>query len=248
MATPPTIPALEPKLPGRGLRAAGLVLPGIRRVSRQIAPYTRYWSERNQRAATGDGPLLIVIGDSTALGIGASAPAHGYVGHVARALTERDGTAWRVVNLAQSGARAADGLERQLPLAERLLRPGTNGSAALVVCCIGSNDVVWSSATTAVRDRLRAIIGRLPGGGVAALVAGSSPRARLVNRAVRNAAAEAGCGLVDPWREPGPPPQQRLAADRFHPNDLGYVLMARPFARHLGAPLPSVDDDTLRSD
>ncbi|MEM9561925.1 MAG: SGNH/GDSL hydrolase family protein [Actinomycetota bacterium] len=248
MATPPTIPALEPKLPGRGLRAAGLVLPGIRRVSGQITPYTRYWSERNQRAVGGDGPLLIAIGDSTALGIGASTPEHSYIGLLTRALGERDGTTWRVVNLAQSGARAADGLDRQLPLAERLLRPGGNGSAALVVCCIGSNDVVWSTATTAVRDRLRAIIGRLPTGSVVGLVAGGSPRARVVNRAVRNAAAEAGCGLVDPWREPGPPPPQRLAADRFHPNDLGYALMSRPFARHLGAPLPPVEAATPPAD
>jgi lysophospholipase L1-like esterase len=236
-----TIPPLEPKLPGRGLRAAGLVVPGIRRVTAQIVPYTRHWSDGNQAALAADGSLLAVIGDSTALGIGASAPERGYVGHLATALARRDQRPWRVVNLAQSGARSADGLERQLPVVEGLV--GTDHEPTLVLCCIGTNDVVWTADTTSTRNRLRAIIGRLPEASVVGLVAGSSPRARLVNRAIRGATADDGHGLVDPWREPGPPPQERLAADRFHPNDVGYALMARPFARHLGAPEPELAAD-----
>ncbi len=237
-----TVPPLEAKLPGLGLRAAGLVVPGIRRVTAQIEPYTQHWSDQNQTAVTADGPLLAVIGDSTALGIGASDPRRGYVGLLAEALSRRDDRTWRVVNLAQSGARSADGLERQLPVVDGLIERGV--APATVLCCIGTNDVVWSTDTTSTRNRLRAIIGRLPEGSTVGLVAGSSPRARLVNRAIRGAAADRACGLVDPWREPGPPPQERLAADRFHPNDLGYALMARPFARHLGAPEPDLDDST----
>lgn len=230
------VPPLHPKPPGIGLRAAGLFVPGIRRVSGQITPYTRHWSDQNQDAAVADGPLLVAIGDSTAIGIGASAPTRSYVGLLGNALSRRDGRPWRIINLAQSGARAADGVERQLPalveLSDRGVEPTT------VVCCLGSNDVVWSSDTTGVREHLRQLIAQLPAGSIVGLVAGSSPRARTVNRAVRQAAADAGCGLVDPWREPGPEPTERLADDRFHPNDLGYVLMTRPFARHLDAPEP----------
>lgn len=235
------VPPLEPKLPGLGLRTLGRVVPGIRRVTAQIEPYTTWWSDQNQMAIRAEGPLLAVIGDSTALGIGASAPDRGYIGLLQRSLSDRDGQPWRVVNLAQSGARVADGLDRQLPILEDLQQSGQR--AAHVVCCIGTNDVVWSTDTVRVRDRLRTLIDGLPGDSVVGLVAGGSPRARLVNRAARAAAADAGCGLVDPWREPGPPAGERLAEDRFHPNDLGYSLMARPFARHLGAPEPEATAD-----
>ena len=237
---PHLVPHLDAKLPGPGLRLAGLVLPGIRRVTAHIEPYTRWWSEQNQTALTDDGPLLAVIGDSTALGIGASAPDRSYVGLVQAALGRRDGKPWRVVNLAQSGARSADGLERQLPIVERLVADGMQLDS--VICCVGTNDIVWSSDTTRVRERMRTLIGRLPGSAMVGLVAGGSPRARLVNRAVRGAAEEAGLATIDPWREPGPPAAERLAADRFHPNDVGYTLMARPFARHLGAPEPAVGE------
>jgi lysophospholipase L1-like esterase len=214
-------------------------VPGIRRVTAQIEPYTRFWSEQNQDAVIGDGPLLGVIGDSTALGIGASYPERGYIGLLRQSLVHRDGRPWRVVNLAQSGARAVDGLERQLPILRDLAGSSAVG-LTLTVCCIGTNDVVWSADTDALRERLRRLIGGLPPGSLVGLVAGGSPRARLANRAVRAAADEAGLAVVDPWREPGPPPSERLAEDRFHPSDLGYSLMARPFSRELDAPEPSL--------
>ena len=125
------IPPLHPKPPGPALRALGLVVPGIRRVSAQIEPYTRYWSDQNQEAIRGEGPLLAVIGDSTALGIGASAPDRGYVGLLREALSHRDRRPWRVVNLAQSGARTADGLERQLPILADLAGSGAIGLVLL---------------------------------------------------------------------------------------------------------------------
>ncbi len=229
------MPPLHPKPPGLALRSLGLVIPGIRQVSAQIGPYTRWWSEQNQVAVRSDGPLLAVIGDSTAIGIGASAPDRGYVGLLRDSLDRRDRRRWRVVNLAQSGARVTDGLERQLPILAELAPP------SLTICCIGTNDVVWSADTTALRDRLRSLVAALPPGSVVGLVAGGSPRASVANRAVEDAASEGGHTVVDPWREPGPPPGERLAEDRFHPSDLGYALMARPFARHLDAPEPSTD-------
>ncbi len=219
------------------------MVPGIRRVSAQIEPYTRYWSDRNQVAASdADGPLLVAIGDSTAIGIGASAPSRSYIGLLGDALGHRDGRRWRIINLAQSGARVTDGLERQLPALAKLGEHGIEPD--VVVCCLGSNDVVWSADTVGVRRRLQRLIADLPAASTVGLAAGVSPRARLVNRAVRQATIEAGHLLVDPWREPGPGPMERLAEDRFHPNDLGYVLMARPFARSLGAPEPEPDPAT----
>ncbi len=215
-------------------------MPGLRKVSSQIEPYTQWWSDQNQSALTQtDRPLLAVIGDSTAIGIGASGPDRGYIGIVRDSLVERDGSPWRVINVAQSGARTNDAVDRQLPIIDDLHK--SHSVPSVVICSIGSNDVVWSADTVRVRRRLQRLIADLPAASTVGLAAGVSPRARLVNRAVRQAAAEAGHLLVDPWREPGPGPRGRLAEDRFHPNDLGYVLMARPFARSLGAPEPDPD-------
>jgi lysophospholipase L1-like esterase len=232
------VPPLHPKPPGIGLRALSLVVPGIRRVSAQIEPYTNWWSEQNQVAVTEtDKPLLAVIGDSTAIGIGASSPDQGYIGRVQHALSERDKQPWRVVNLAQSGAKTDDGVDRQLPILEQL--QATESAPAVVICSIGSNDVVWSTDTTGMRARLKTLIARLPDTALVALVAGESPRGRLANRTIKAAAAQRDLPVVNPWGEPGPPYQQRLAEDRFHPNDLGHLLMARPFARTLDAPEPT---------
>ncbi len=234
------MPPLHPKPPGLALRTIGLFVPGIRKISSQIAPYTEWWSEQNQTALDGDGPMLAVIGDSTAIGIGASSPEHGYIGRLRTALETRDDRPWRVVNVAQSGARVADGLERQLPIIEQLHQLDQPPTVTLSV--IGTNDVVWSADTTVLRERLRKLIAGLPEGAIVGLVAGASPRARVANRAVRKAATEHGMTVIDPWREPGPPPQARLASDRFHPNDIGHALMARPFARQLEAPEPQAPE------
>lgn len=222
-------------------------MSGVATVSRQVQPYTRWWNAQNQRAISEDGPLLIVVGDSTAVGVGATHPGHGYVGQLVAALDEQalgtaanggqgrtlDHSSWRVVNLAQSGAKLADGIDRQLPIAQGL------PPAALLICCLGSNDVVWGVDTSAMRKRARAMV-ELVGAvadtsqrAIVCPVAGASSRARLVNRAIRAAAENNDVTVASPWGEPGPGPLERLAEDRFHPNDLGYMLMARALGRSL---------------
>ena len=100
------------------------------------------------------------------------------------------------------------------------------------------NTIAWSNETAELRKRLKELLGRLPVGSLVGPVAGESPRARSANRAIRGGASEHGHTVVELWQEPGPPPTKRIASDRFHPNDLGHVLMARPFARQLDAPEP----------
>ncbi len=234
-----SIPELEPTKPGLLLRLAGAVAPGVREVTTQIQPYTRWWNEQNQRALDHDGPLMVVIGDSTAIGIGASAPGNGYVGRLLELLAQRDGEPWAAVNLAQSGARVNDGIERQLPIALDIERTGR--SPALVICCIGTNDVVWSIDTTGTRQRLARLMRSLPRPALLCLVAGASPRARVINRGIRHRARELQHDVVNPWTEPGPPASHRLAADRFHPNDVGYALMANALARPLATPLIDIE-------
>ena len=203
-------------------------------MTNQIEPYTEWWSDQNQRAVDDQGPLLVSIGDSTAIGIGASHPERSYVGRLRNRLSEHRDESWRVLNLARSGARLNDGIDRQLPILDRLRAEGLEPS--LVVACIGTNDLVWGRETAALRAGLRTLVHALPEEAVVATLAGGSARAQLANRTLRTAADERGVPIVVPWGEPGPSGRDRLASDRFHPNDIGYELMSRPFARHLGLP------------
>ena len=237
-----SIPRLVPNPPSRSLRALGFVLRGVRTVTDQIEPYTAWWDEQNQRAARASGPLLVAIGDSTAIGVGASAPNQSYVGLLHAALNTRtlntsaeavpaasDRGPWRVVNLGLSGARLQDALERQLPILEHLIAQGQRPDE--VVCCIGTNDLVWGRDVGKLGAKLTALAAGLPRGSVVGALSGGSARGRLANRALRSITQECGLRLVDTWSEPNPGTGPRLASDRFHPNDLGYHLMARPFAR-----------------
>ena len=225
----------------------------------QIDPYTQWWNERNQEALHETGPLMVVIGDSSALGIGASHPGRSYVGRLAAALSMpqlnnvkddadhrltpgRTGQPWRVINLSQSGAKFEDGLSRQVPIAEQL--PGID----LLLCCLGTNDLVWGLNTASLNKKATQLVTTVrmlsapKKPGVVCSVAGGSPRARMVNRTLKTAVgrnnAEASEGgfliSVNPWTEPGPRYSSRLAADRFHLNDLGYSLMSTAVGRSLG--------------
>ncbi|MGF1597689.1 MAG: SGNH/GDSL hydrolase family protein [Acidimicrobiales bacterium] len=244
---PVTVPSLEPIPPGPGLRLLARMVPAVGVVVEQIAPYTAWWDEQNQEASVADGPLLVAVGDSTAIGVGASHPALSYVGRLRHLLERHHGAPWRVINLARSGARLDDGLDRQVPILDQVRWAG--GEPDVVVACLGTNDLVWGKEVTMLRERVRSLVDRLPPATVVGMVAGGSARAQLVNRAIRGRAGELGRTVVDPWAEPTPPGQRRLAGDRFHPNDLGYELMAIPFARALGLDPPSpehlgtVDDD-----
>ena len=250
------IPRLVPNPPARTLRLLGRFMGGIREVTDQIEPYTAWWDEQNQRAADAAGPLLVAVGDSTAIGIGASSPANGYVGLLLEALTRHDRTIgaatrddrtlgaptprrvaasrqpWRAVNLGLSGARLQDALDRQLPVLADLVARGLRPE--VVVCCIGTNDLVWGRDVERLRSKIDDLAGGLPPDTIVGTLAGGSARARLANRALRRAADRHELHLVDPWSEPNPGTGPRLAADRFHPNDLGYRLMATPFARRVG--------------
>src|SRR5436189_5769259 len=94
-----------PKVVGLLVRGA---IPGMRRVHAQVAVYAKAWDEANEQALVAPGPLWVVLGDSTAQGIGAPSPDEGYVGQVHRLLTTTSGEPWRVLNLSKSGGKVAD--------------------------------------------------------------------------------------------------------------------------------------------
>jgi len=214
-------------------RLARLVLPGAREVHAQGARYAAAWDEANLRARGGTGPLWVVLGDSTAQGVGAPTWDEGYVGQLLRVLDRGSERPWRVLNLSRSGARAADVLDRQLPALEALAeRPD------LVTCAIGANDIVRRMAPAVLEGQLRRIFACLPGQAVVAtLPQGLSPtRTEAANRVIREAGPAAGLNVADVWAHTGPPWHGKLAADKFHPGARGYADWAAAFAAALPAP------------
>ena len=220
-------------------------LPGVRRIHAQVAEYARAWDEANSAvlSGTGKGPLWVVLGDSTAQGIGAPGHEEGYVGQLLRMLDERwpsEEGAWRVLNLSRSGARVADVVATQLP---RLESAQADLEPALVTCAIGANDLVRRTPLDRVTEGLRTIIGRLPPGAVVATVPQGlhRPRTELLNELIRTEAPAAGLRVADVWQETAPPWHGKLAADGFHPGPLGYADWARAFARVL---IPDIESET----
>ncbi len=204
--------------------------PGVRAVHAQGARYARAWVAANAEALAGAGPLWVVLGDSTAQGIGAPSWDQGYVGQLLDRLNEGAGRPWRVVNLSRSGARAADVLDRQLPALEALgVRPD------LVTCAIGANDITRRTPAARLEQQVRAIMARLPAGAVVATLPQGLGVARTeaVNRVVRAEAPAAGLVVADVWARTGPPWRGKFAADGFHPGAVGYADWAAAFAEAL---------------
>ena len=218
-----------------GRLARGL-LPGVRKVHAQVARYAAEWEKANGAALAGAGPLWVVLGDSTAQGIGAPSWEEGYVGQLKRALDDGSEHSWRVVNLSRSGARTDDVLERQLPALAALAPP-----ADLVTCAIGANDIIRRVPVAELEARLRAIIARLPERAIiATLPQGLGPeRTETVNRLIRTEAPAAGLVVADVWARTGPPWHGKYAEDRFHPGALGYADWAAAFADVLDQALPT---------
>ena len=211
-------------------RVARAALPGLRRVHSQVAAYARAWEEVNALSLTGSGPLWVVLGDSTAQGIGAPGYEQGYVGQLRQALEERTGQPWRVLNLSRSGARVADVATTQLPRLEAL-----DVEPDLVTCAIGANDLVGRTPPQRFDAVLREILARLPEGAVIATVPqGLRPaRAVQVNDLIRAEAPKAGLRVADVWAHTGPPWRGKFSADGFHPGALGYADWARAFSEAL---------------
>jgi lysophospholipase L1-like esterase len=196
----------------------------------------------------GPGRRLVWLGDSTAAGVGASAPPGALPSLVAAGLDAAGGTASpaAVSVLAVSGARVADVLADQLPKVAGL-RPD------LVLISVGANDTIHLTGRGTFRRTYEDLIRSLPPGVPVVLLGvpdmGAIPRFRQPLRAVsgwrgrridaevREVAAATGAVYVDIAGPTGGPfrrhPDRYFAADDFHPGDAGYGLWADAVLRVL---------------
>jgi lysophospholipase L1-like esterase len=221
---------------GLGLRTVGRLVPGIGRVQRQIVPYAARWHAANASAVAEPGPRWIVLGDSMSQGVGASAFDAGWVNQARRRLLA-EGTDYRIVNLAASGARVSDVLEMQLP-ALRSLPNRSDGDPRpdVVTVLIGSNDLFRRAYRNALPDRFAELLRELPSGTFVATLPNPRPAAQAVNAVIEEAARVGRIELVEMRRGQGIHAWRgRLADDHFHPNDLGYAELAGAFAEAMSA-------------
>jgi acyl-CoA thioesterase I len=204
--------------------------PGIAATLDCVEPFRAAWESSNAAALTGTGPLWLVLGDSSAQGIGAPSPDRGYVGQLRTRLEERDGGPWRVLNVSRSGARLRQVIANQLDWIDQL-----PASPELVTCAAGANDITWRPSLRAIRHDLDTLLDRLPAGAViATLPQGlSRRRAAVLNAVIRTRAAGTGLVVADVWAHTGAPWAGTLASDHFHPSERGYRNWADAFAAAL---------------
>lgn len=203
--------ALAPPSPSRSLQLLGKVAPGLETTRRQIQQYSQYWASL---ALGVDHPDLVVLGDSLAQGVGASAVENSYANRIARHLDANS-----ILNLSRSGARISDVLETQLPALSQF-----DITKSLVLCTVGSNDITHDFRIGKTQRQMSDLMKELPSGAYLATVPSiGSAMARLLNRHIRKHHNGFGISIADvaieltSWRG-------RVAGDRFHPNDKGYEV------------------------
>lgn len=190
-------------------------------------------SEPFQASPSGAIAVLLVVGDSTAVGTGASSPASSLAGLIAR-----DHPQLKIVNRARDGARFAD-IARQLE---------TAGSERFDVILIlgGGNDVIRftgdevlayeTERAVALAHSRAGVVVIMPSGNV-----GSAPffyppwswlmtaRSKALHGMVREAASSHGALFVNLFKDKADDPFARRpdefnAIDGLHPSDAGYQL------------------------
>lgn len=191
------------------------------------------------RFGAGPDPItFVVLGDSTAAGVGAGSATKAYPSLLARRLAE-DGHTVGLIDLGVSGARVSDVLSDQVPEAVRA-RPD------LVFVGMGANDVTHLTSLDDVRRDTEAVLEALESTGATVVVAGPPDmrapaflpplralagwRGRAVADAIEEVAANNDVAAVELARITGPlfaeDPDRFHSDDDFHPSAAGYELWA----------------------
>jgi acyl-CoA thioesterase-1 len=223
---------------------------GVAELRADRTGFAAFWDAHNNQVlsdrerALGRGetpdPLWAVLGDSTAQGLGAPGPRHGYVGQTLQQLRRTTGRHWQVLNLSVSGCLTRDVVAGQLPLL-RALSP----QPELITCGAGANDILYSGPGTVFSD-LRALLAAVPEDTVLLdlpLLTGfwwivghiSVPYISRINRVIHEVADERGLPVAEVSRCFVAPWAGKFSVDNFHPSQDGY----RDWSRALIQALPA---------
>lgn len=193
---------------------------------------------RRDQPADLNGAQVVWLGDSTAVGYGASSVSAG-LPHRLASLLDQEG---RPLILAEGGARVHDVVTRQLPQL-------AGHAPAVAFLSVGANDTMHLTPKASFRRDYRAILEQFPPSTRIVLLGvpdmGALPRIPQPLRAIAGrrcrsldqvvaslAAAQPGVRQhVDVRSLVGPvvrrDPARYLAADGYHPSDAGYELCAQ---------------------
>lgn len=204
----------------------------IFRVLQNVEPFGRAWAEETRKALKSHLPLWVVMGDSMSQGIGASEHRKGWVGQ-ALDILHHQGKDYAIINLSKSGAKIEDVLYSQLTAFKALhIRP------AIITVLVGSNDLLSLKYRLKLRANLQKLLNELPKGTIVGNIF-NRPNTRLPFRPIfmHKPASDLLLKIAEqrelmvvsldevfktPW-------SGKLAPDRFHPNDRGYVGIAHAF-------------------
>src|ERR1700678_778027 len=230
-----------------GIRAGklGRWTDGVAAMRSDRRTFASYWAAHNDQvrrerangSASAD-PLWVVLGDSTAQGLGAPDPKGGYVGQDLTQLRRNTGQHWRVINLSVSGALTRDVLAEQIPLL-------ADERPDLVTCGAGANDILFSSPARFFAD-LRALLVAVPDNTVLLdlpLLSGfwgivgriSVPYISRMNRVIHEVALQRDLPVAQVSAHFTPPWAGKFSWDNFHPSHDGY----RDWTRALLAAVPA---------
>ena len=230
-----------------GIRAGklGRWTDGVAAMRADRRTFAGYWAAHNdrvreERASEGAGadPLWVVLGDSTAQGLGAPGPKGGYVGQALAQLRRNTGQHWRVINLSVSGALTRDVLAEQIPLL-------ADEQPDLVTCGAGANDIMYSAPGKLFAD-LRELLKAVPDNTVLLdlpLLTGfwgivgriSVPYISRMNRVIHEVALQRDLPIAEISAHFTPPWAGKFSCDNFHPSQDGY----RDWTRALLAAVPA---------
>jgi lysophospholipase L1-like esterase len=182
---------------------------------------------------------FVVLGDSTAAGLGAGRAEDAYPTDLARELAHQG---WRVrlTALGVSGARVHDVLTDQVPQA-------VAASPNLVFVGIGANDVTHLTSLASIRRDTAVLLRRLKATGASVVLAGPPDmrakawyeplrslagwRGRQIDAAMESVARTQQVAVVPLAKKAGPffgaHPDTAYASDDFHPGPAGYRAWAR---------------------
>ncbi len=188
--------------------------------------FSNYWA---QKMLEGGELVYVAVGDSTAVGIGASDPRNSYVGVLAQNIQATTGKSVKIINLSQPGKHIKDIIKDQIPkIAE--YHPD------LITVSVGANDVNSDEDIDSINTDMDTLIPQLPSQAYLAEIPsffdpGKDAKIRKINAHLAQSTDGTGVNIVPIYSATHTIKNDfsYLDYDLFHPNDKGYKIWADAF-------------------